>query len=527
MGDRIFVRIQKNFDAGPTMVLLAPTSHSTATTGYDLHFSGMEFTVNLQSRSLTVVGDNVLKKSERVWVANSGGQLPTGLLPRTDYYVSDLEGQEVRLALDRVLSAPAELKDAGTGTHFFLTWPDAPPFRKLMNQSYRPRTVEEAGTMLAEALRFHPAIQAAFGYYVQPSQVKPVPIYIEVGPGEAEALPWEALYSGPLGFLALDPRWPIARSLSRGSVEVGYAPPIKIMAVLSAPTPADSAEPEWDAIYSELKVTSLNYELLVLVSETSLEGKINSLNDPQVTVMALTSEDEILQGIKDFQPDLLHFYCHGLAEGPAQLMIYAAFDVENELDPSIAIAAEKLWQNASAASPPWLLILNCCESAAPGSGDTLSIACQLVKTTFPSVIGMRLRVASDYANHFSRFLYRGIFGELSNAVLSDTYEIEWPTVLCKARQELAAKFAGTSHTYASVASFCNEWTVPVLYTVHDPLKLRKLARADERVKARRQALVRIRAIFQGRGDDVSLKIAERLGKKITDIDAELHARTGA
>ena len=523
MSDRIFVKIQDNYKAAPTMMLLSPDTHDAAAKGYDLHFSGMEFIADPVTGLLTILGISVLEKNARVWVANEGGKLPAGLEPRTDYYVSDLAGQQVRLADNRKLSALTTFTDAGTGTHFFLTWPDAPPFQKLLNQLYRPKTVEEAGALLAEALSFHPAIREALDHFVQPSRKGPVPIYIDIGPEDADSLPWEALYKQDAGFLGMDPRWPIARVLPRGSVEIGYAPPLKIMAVLSAPTPEEGAEGEWDAIYTELKGSSLEYDLLAFVSETALLVKIKSLGDQRVTAIELSCENEILQGIKDYQPDVLHFYCHGLADGPAQLIINAALDLENGLEPSICIKAEKLWQSADPGNPPWLLTLNCCESAAPRSSETLNLARYLGKMAFPSVIGMRRPVRSDYANHFSKFLYHGIFDELYKASQQDTYEIEWATVLWKARQEVATKFAGPSQTYSQVAPFCNEWTVPVLYTARDPLKLRNLRKVSKRVEAKRHALVRIRSTFQSRGDPDSLKIADELSNKIADIDAELQS----
>src|SRR6266850_2284042 len=233
MSDRIFVKIQDNYKAAPTMMLLSPDTHDAAAKGYDLHFSGMEFIADPVTGLLTILGISVLEKNARVWVANEGGKLPAGLEPRTDYYVSDLAGQQVRLADNRKLSALTTFTDAGTGTHFFLTWPDAPPFQKLLNQLYRPKTVEEAGALLAEALSFHPAIREALDHFVQPSRKGPVPIYIDIGPEDADSLPWEALYKQDAGFLGMDPRWPIARVLPRGSLEIGYAPPLKIMAVLS------------------------------------------------------------------------------------------------------------------------------------------------------------------------------------------------------------------------------------------------------------------------------------------------------
>jgi hypothetical protein len=243
-------------------------------------------------------------------------------------------------------------------------------------------------------------------------------------------------------------------------------------------------------------------------------------------VFELRDEPQILNAITDYKPDLLHFYCHGSSQGDAQLSIYAAFDIENKQRPSISIEASKLWQYANPAHLPWLLTLNCCESAAPQSSDTLNVASSLAKKGFPSVIGMRRRVASDYANHFTRFLYHSIFDELYNASSQDNAALEWAGVLWKARQEVATKFAGGAGpgmTYSQVAAFCNEWTVPVLYTMHEPLKLKKLAKADERVKAKRQTLVRIRASLLDQGDPDSLKIADELRERTDAIDKELQS----
>ncbi len=62
------------------------------------------------------------------------------------------------------------------------------------------------------------------------------PIYINATTNRAEAVPWEALYSDPPGFLTLDRRWPIARLSGSDTVRPPkvFAPPIRIMAIISA-----------------------------------------------------------------------------------------------------------------------------------------------------------------------------------------------------------------------------------------------------------------------------------------------------
>src|SRR2546428_12146886 len=116
MGDYILVTIQKNANAGPTMILVSPEGHAEAPVGYPLHFSGMKFTADPTTSSLTVQGQNILVKKSHVWVANSGGTLPTGLEQEGDYYVREVNGQQVQLAENRRLTEPATFTDSGTGT---------------------------------------------------------------------------------------------------------------------------------------------------------------------------------------------------------------------------------------------------------------------------------------------------------------------------------------------------------------------------------------------------------------------------
>ena len=515
----ILVKIQKNVDSGPTIILLSPSDHAEAGTGYPLRFAGLQFTA-VPPSSLRIAGQHGLKIKDPVWTGNRGGALPDGLEPGRPFLVRSISDDRSLIELSAVAdSKPVVFATAGVGTHYLLTWPDAAPFWKLGQAMYSPQTIEDAGDLIARALDVHPAVQQAFDQAFS-ATTRPQPIYLELGPDEADSLPWETLYRQNTGFVALAEEWPIARMTRQPACESDFAYPLKIMAVLSTPGPGETASGEWKSIYQELEASGVPYELWVFVSEKQLLESIKDLNN--VKAFELIDDDQILTTIREVQPDLLHFFCHGSAEKSVNLILYAAFDVECGLKPSIQIDANKLISYVSPVSPPWLLTLNCCDTAAGTSTETLNLANTLARKGFPAVIGMRRKVKSDYASHFSRYLYRSVLETIRDP---DKTEVEWVFVLSRVRVELASKYATEvgAPGYADAARYSNEWTLPVLYTAKGPHRLHRFAQLLKRRKATRQGLVRFMAFFRARDDNESRKFADQIELEIQKVDAEIAA----
>jgi hypothetical protein len=124
---------------------------------------------------------------------------------------------------------------------------------------------------------------------------------------------------------------------------------------------------------------------------------------------------------------------------------------------------------------PWLVVLNCCESAAAdGAEDVQSIALRLVVDgAVPAVVGMREPVRSNDANLFTRAFYGRLLGELktrTTAATSDADPIDWAQLVVQARTELARKHPGL--IFSQAAASTKEWTMPVVYMRPTPFTLR-------------------------------------------------------
>ncbi len=235
-----------------------------------------------------------------------------------------------------------------------------------------PNLVEEVGRALCELLKKQPAIGRDFATRLALDGPVAAPIYLRVDPPDVDEWPWEALSDKNAGFLALERRWPIARvKRVKAPViksEYLFAPPLRILAVLGAaakdPLARISAKEEWDALYTAVKKSSLNVDLHVYVCEEDLKTQIQDLKEPWITVGFLEEDRALFDRIKDFKPQLLHFFCHGVADTPPFLQIGTRLDWRTKENGSINIEASQLRDRADPDQNVWLITLNCCEGAA-------------------------------------------------------------------------------------------------------------------------------------------------------------------
>ena len=155
------------------------------------------------------------------------------------------------------------------------------------------------------------------------------------------------------------------------------------------------------------------------------------------------------------------------------MRIGAMADWEAEREGSIVLEAIELRQRGDAELDVWLLTLNCCESATQAH-DARNLAGSLVVAGFPSVVGMRERVASSSASVFSERFFDAVLRMIGTVQPGGPpVEIEWASVLWEARQSLVTQnHAGDP--YMLVAPDMKEWTIPVLYTRREPFRIRRL-----------------------------------------------------
>jgi len=405
-----------------------------------------------------------------------------------------------------------------------------PEFTALSGSVFAAEEIKDAGRRLFDAVVANPDLAPHLTAALQVQQPQRYPVFVELATTGAESLPWEAMCSPAGDFLALDERWAVGRmvdSLSPLEPVWRFAPPLRIAAVLSAlGVPANG---EWEALRAACAKANLPLDVLVLVSEESLEDKIRKHTPAWATVEFVPpTVSELQQRLRAFQPHVLHLFCHGSAadESP-HLQIATKPDWLGAATSSLLVEANEVRDfTARTDNLPWLVVLNCCETATAVAEDTQSVALSLVyEGGIPAVVGMREPVRSDDATLFTEAFYEQLLPELEQRVgggAAGGSPLDWPMLAVEARRRLVKRH----HGLLNKAGAGKAWTLPVVYTrplsfafqpaPAPPAGPPPPAPAPEagpprRLKLRIEALTGFRAQVEASGDDALL----------ADIDAEL------
>lgn len=238
------------------------------------------------------------------------------------------------------------------------------------------------------------------------------------------------------------------------------------------------ARDEWLALSGAFAAAAaLQVEVLVIVSEEALFDEIQPAAPANVRVEFVPPDlTNLQQMVRAFRPHVLHFFCHGSAQTSPHLRIAVKSDWLLGGQSSITVEPREIRAFTEPTDDrPWLVVLNCCESAAAdGAEDVQSIALRLVVDgAVPAVVGMREPVRSNDANLFTRAFYGRLLGELktrTTAATSDTEPIDWAQLVVQARTELARKHPGL--IFSQAAASTKEWTMPVVYMRPTPFTMR-------------------------------------------------------
>ena len=336
------------------------------------------------------------------------------------------------------------------------------------------RTVGQA--LLAE-LGKHEATKAAFHYALDltpPDECCPVYLDLE-GSETAAAFPWEALFEPAAGFLALEDRWPIARRAAAMAPERGvrtFTAPIRLMAVMSAI--GVSAAEEWAALRRAISTSpdAMGIELSVWVGESAVADQIAAdLEQDGVagSVHFLTGANDLLRALKDYDPHLLHLFCHG--QGGTSPLLRLATRREHDRGHGSSVVLEPL-QLHSVGRSTWLISLNACKGASDSAGAR-SLAYLLTRAGCPAVVGMRDPVSSAVAAVFTYGFYTALLAQLGTTIVpGETVDLELAGALAAPRRDLR-----DTHQAADLrqsAACHRDWTLPVLYVRRDPLVIEQL-----------------------------------------------------
>jgi hypothetical protein len=354
----------------------------------------------------------------------------------------------------------------------FVSHPVADAIVRMGQGVLTPQIVGEAGNWLYTKLASHQPIQLALGMALNQQLDDDCLIYFEIRSDKADELPWETLREPAGKFLALNRQWPIARIAAGPDTTPTYHFdwPIRIMAVLSVT--GEDARPEWDALWSAIENAGMHVRLHVMLSQGTLKSHIDSLGNPNVTCSYITNHFDLAREAGKFQPNILHFFCHGATEPDPHLLLATKADWLNGRS-SVQIRPADLASEGTLRLNNWLITLNCCQGAAPVA-QAQNLARKLVTEGFPAVVGMREVVAITDAHIFCEGLYNLVLSELNQwANTPQEVEISWSRLLYEARGLLASEHNATQGlSLAAAATELKEWTLPVLYTKRQPFKIR-------------------------------------------------------
>ena len=393
-----------------------------------------------------------------------------------------------------------------------------------------PEIVGAAGHWLYEKIVENSSVQSALNVVLNLNE--DFPIYLELRTDGAEALPWEALRKPDGGFLTLDPRWPIGRLVTTKDERQEYHldSHVKVTVVLAAA--GIDARAEWDGLWDAISAANVPVNLQVLLCQDDLAEHINSLQIPGATVSFFNDEAEVSQAIRNFEPNIIHFFCHGATDHKTPRLLLATRGGWITGESSVQLYPSQLGAGPTNINA-WLVTLNCCRGAAPVE-QAQSLARSLVLEGFPAVIGMREVVASTDANIFCREFYNVVFDELEKCLQADGnwFEVCWPMMLHGARQRLALQHANGLPLHHAAAEL-KEWTLPTLYVRKMPFRIRARSRNDhlsepesQKKQANLTALRQARDMMQASPGIPAAALAE-IDQRIAQLVAELYPSTPA
>lgn len=417
-----------------------------------------------------------------------------------------------------LFKAPVNIEDARRPYPFTCISETMPPWDD-------PDAVKKHGQKLLEELETHPAIKKAIEMALMTPPGVTRPVYFRLLEEDAERLCWETLYADKNTFLGLDARWPIGRIadsvVDRHLPPQDFRQPLKLAAVLSALN--RNAAQQWQGLRDAVEAAradGLAVDVLVFVGEQDLLNTINAdiaggLQGVRVaTIPDRTSDLEGLIG--EFQPQVLHFFCHGsVSHGVPRLELATILDwLDGKTTGSLKVSMADL-QSMPALANVWLVLLNCCESGR-AEENMHSMAHTLVANVVPAAIGMLEPFDASDAHEFCSGFYPQLFKELIETLNApangNLVELEWATALRGARKGLSEKHQNDPNNH-------REWALPVLYARPEPFLLRiEAAPIDsEQVQAWKQKAEVVAGQLKALAPDTDMEVREAVLGILADV----------
>lgn len=348
------------------------------------------------------------------------------------------------------------------------------------------------GDELRKALNHHPAVKTMLMGLDGNTPVNSNLVFQLLAP-DVEDIRWETTtVLGGGGFLAVDT--PAATCRIAGPVRTGgdvrlFAWPLTILAFVSAAGISGSGElSELIVQVSAAQAAGFDVELdvylgdqvLLVATQAAIAGGLQGVRASPMPA----SPEALLDIVNDRQAEIIHFFCHGISQGSQQFLELATIvdTLTDARQGSVQLPVFRLWTQPGAQAA-WIIVLNCCDSAAspagagaaagaPAPGPTIgSMAYRIVKEGgVPACVGMSEPIEHADANLVARNLYHQLFQDLAPlaAANSDTV-VDFSGAVIAPRQALRAKHLASVGGREAV-----RWTLPALYTTGAALRVQPL-----------------------------------------------------
>jgi CHAT domain len=368
--------------------------------------------------------------------------------------------------------------------------------------------VHKYGTALYQALTQHPGVREALECALNspPEEIRPICFYLDSP--DAELFCWETICNPEGKFLALgSDQWPIGRiansPVSPSRLPHEFAPPLKIMAIISALGPTDREkswdQAEWTRLYESIRSrrsATFPIKLQVVVGQESLVEAVTKARaqDPELLEEVRTvpeSAFELRNWISNFDPHLLHFFCHGSNDsaGPrlelARITDWDQKEHSRDRRSSFTLNLDEML-TIPGINDVWLVTLNCCEGS-KALRDQWSLTAALVAQGVPAAVGMLESIEPKDSHHFCGYFYDAVLTKLERAFQrmrdgQGVEVIEWTGTLCDSRNALNAPGRVAKNNQPA-------WTLPVIYVRRDQFQVRTAPRLAPSAAERLQAVV--------------------------------------
>jgi hypothetical protein len=207
-----------------------------------------------------------------------------------------------------------------------------------------------------------------------------------------------------------------------------------------------------------------------------VEAHIKSKKLANVAVQLLSKKEKITDQLRNYEPQVVHVFGHGVASGGGHIELANTHDiVKGNTVGSISLDANDLTSEASNSKIPiWAVVLNCCQTSA-NSGTSASFAYELITEWIPVSVGMGESIDAADSHVVAGALYSDLIDLAESELPSGpgfAKDVEWAPVLWHSRRSMRERTRAGQKEYVAEKTD-KAWTLPCLYVYPADFSLKR------------------------------------------------------